>query len=108
MTSLARQRCLNHEAREAVCRCPSCRNFFCRECVALFESRLLCAACLAIQANEPETPGAKQPKRFAMAAWALLALLFAWLFFYFAGWSMLQFRERAVIAALGIERQVRV
>ena len=100
MASLARQRCLNHEAREAVCRCPSCRNFFCRECAVLFESRLLCATCLAAQAKE-DTAFANRPTGVAIVAWAMLACLFAWLFFYFAGWTILQFRERAVVASIG-------
>lgn len=100
MPTLARERCLNHPSREAVCRCPSCRNFFCRECVALFESRLLCAACLAAESLPPETRPARRTSRFAAPAVALLGLLLAWWLFYLAGWAMLQFREHAPVAAL--------
>ena len=41
------QRCWNHEAREAACRCPACGRSYCRECVSEHEGRLLCAACLS-------------------------------------------------------------
>src|SRR6266576_2922250 len=49
------QHCWNHEAREAVCRCPGCARPFCRECVTEHEARLLCAQCLrkAILAAAP-------------------------------------------------------
>ena len=44
--TIGQQRCWNHEAREAVCRCPECRRSFCRECVSEHGGRLLCATCL--------------------------------------------------------------
>src|SRR5580658_7631208 len=31
--TLLDQRCFNHDLREAVAQCPSCKRFFCRECV---------------------------------------------------------------------------
>ena len=43
---LARQHCLLHPLREAAVRCPSCREFYCRECVTEHQSRFVCAACL--------------------------------------------------------------
>lgn len=46
MNPLQHQACLRHAQREAVARCPECRQFFCRECVTEHEDRLLCAACL--------------------------------------------------------------
>jgi hypothetical protein len=99
MTTLARQRCLNHETREAVCRCPSCRGFFCRECVALFESRLLCAQCLAAEVNAQHAELSKKRPGMATIVLAVLGFVLIWLMFYFAGWSILQFRARAVASA---------
>ena len=92
MTAIAQKRCLNHETREAVCRCPECRNFFCRECVVPFESRLLCAPCLAQHAG---TSGPEATKSFTSGWFALATTTFllAWLLFYLAGWLILQARE---------------
>jgi len=44
---LARRRCWSHATREAVSRCPSCKKFYCRECVTEHDGRLLCVTCLA-------------------------------------------------------------
>lgn len=96
MATLARQRCFNHETREAACRCPSCHRFFCRECVALFESRLLCAQCLAAAVNAEDTELSNKRLSMASVALAVLGFLLIWLIFYFAGWSILQFRARTV------------
>ncbi len=46
-SGLHTRRCARHPTREAAARCPSCQEFFCRECVVEHEGRLLCAACLA-------------------------------------------------------------
>lgn len=94
MPGLARKRCLNHETREAVCRCPSCQVFFCRECTVLFESRLLCAACLA-RNSAATAVGSKARFGLGGLALACLGLLIAWVLFYFSGWTILQFRERS-------------
>lgn len=98
MANLARERCLNHRAREAACRCPGCRNFFCRECVALFESRLLCAQCLAAEVNAQGPEHLKKRSGVGVIAFAVLGFLLIWLIFYFAGWSILEWREHAVAA----------
>jgi len=97
MPGLALKRCLNHESREAVCRCPSCRNFFCRECVVLFEARLLCAACLTEKSGESV---ANHSTRFGAGAIALaaLGLITTWLIFYVAGWAILEMREHAPVS----------
>lgn len=44
--NLATRRCLVHPDREAAARCPSCHQYYCRECVVEHESQFLCAACL--------------------------------------------------------------
>jgi len=43
---LAARRCLVHPDREAAARCPSCHQYYCRECVVEHDTRFLCAACL--------------------------------------------------------------
>ena len=87
-TVLARQRCLRHETREAVCRCPGCKQFFCRECVTEHGGRLLCAPCLRAELSQrPDR------KRFRVARWLapvlmpLAGLLLAWSFFYLIAWT---------------------
>jgi hypothetical protein len=101
MATLAQQRCLNHESREAVCRCLSCDNFFCRECVAIFETRLLCATCLAVLSSAPEQDSARRHFGIGAAVLTGLGLLVAWLLFYVAGWAILQLHERAPVGLLG-------
>lgn len=46
MAGLHQQVCLNHHEREAVARCPECTHFYCRECIAEHDDRVICAACL--------------------------------------------------------------
>jgi hypothetical protein len=100
MASLALQRCLNHDLREAVSRCPSCHNFFCRECVVLFETRLLCASCLAVASSSEELPRSHPRFSLRSAVLVMLGLLAAWLLFYLAGWTLLQFRDYPPLAVL--------
>jgi hypothetical protein len=44
--NLAARRCLVHPDREAAARCPSCHQYYCRECVVEHDALFLCAACL--------------------------------------------------------------
>lgn len=93
MTGLAAARCLNHEAREAVSRCPSCGNYFCRECVTIFEDRVACASCLKVASDQkPATP--QSGLGISGMLLALAGLLSAWFVFYAAAWIILEFRER--------------
>jgi hypothetical protein len=92
MNSLAAQKCLNHEGREAVCRCPECRSYFCRECVVPFEQRMLCAACLA--RSIAAAPQSQTKFGFGGLLLAAAGFMIVWLLFYFAGWAVLQLRER--------------
>jgi len=87
--ALVHQRCFNHALREAVARCPECRQFFCRECITEHEDRVLCAACLKKLAQTPLT---KRPAfvgfvRFVQCA---AGILVAWFFFFFIGESLLR------------------
>lgn len=96
MRELAGQRCLNHETREAACRCPECQSFFCRECAIEYDSRLLCSVCIAKAQNRPadEADGRLWPKLLL----AVVGILVAWLIFYAAGWSILNLRESVPVA----------
>ncbi len=86
--ALFQQRCLYHSSREAVCRCPSCQNYYCRECVLEHEGKLTCTRCLA---------AATQPKQAERSTkWALLSvlasggLLLCWVIQYYLGWALSQ------------------
>jgi hypothetical protein len=88
------QRCWNHEAREAVCRCPECRRGFCHECVTEHESRLLCATCLAAVSRTAHST--RNAWRSLLPPAMLLAgFLLAWIFFYATGQSVSFFVDRA-------------
>lgn len=52
--NLQQARCFQHASREAAARCPSCRRFFCRECVTEHEGRVMCRSCLEERLNPPE------------------------------------------------------
>ncbi len=83
------QRCFNHALREAVARCPSCGQCFCRECVTEHDDRAICASCLKKVARVP---------LFQRRGWAglvrlgqgILGVLVAWFFFYFVGETLLK------------------
>jgi hypothetical protein len=82
------QRCWNHEAREAACRCPACGRSYCRECVSEHEGRLLCAACLslAVASRKPETGSLG---KLAPAGMIATGVLLAWLIYWAAGASLI-------------------
>lgn len=82
------QHCWNHEAREAVCRCPGCGRSYCRECVTEHEARLLCARCLAAQAQAPG-PRRGTGRRLTGLWMAVGGLLLAWTFFYGSGQALI-------------------
>ena len=85
MTKLHQRQCLNHAAREAVARCPECGQFYCRECIAEHEDRVICAACLRKLMRAAEKP------RRAAGAWLARGTLFGgsltlgWIAFYLVG-----------------------
>ncbi len=91
---LQQQRCWNHDAREAVCRCLACGRSFCRECVTEHESRLVCAACLR-NLVEGESKRRGRMRRLTASLLTLAGLLLAWGVFFAAGESMIALRERA-------------
>jgi hypothetical protein len=87
------QRCWNHDAREAVCRCPGCGRSFCRECVTEHAARLLCAACLKALAHAPPSR-AGGVRRLVPAGMLLAGILLAWLVFFGAGAAFHLFASR--------------
>jgi len=108
MPSLTEQRCFNHAQREAVARCLSCANFFCRECITEHEDRVICAACLQKLARVPLL------KRrgfigLLRACQFLAGLLAAWIFFYLIGESLLalpaSFHEGTLWKSASLEKE---
>jgi hypothetical protein len=78
--SVSGQRCSNHAARTAACRCPACHFFYCRECVTEHDGRMLCAACVRKQSLKGTSNRAGSPFWTAslltaafVATWFLLA-----------------------------------
>lgn len=85
---IARQRCWTHPLREAVSRCPSCKRFYCRECVTEHDGRLLCVACLKSAAPVKQV---RSGTRWALwIAAAAAGFLLAFLLFYSAGYMLQQ------------------
>lgn len=89
MQTLAHQRCFNHAVREAVARCPECKQFFCRECITEHDDRVLCSACLKKLARVPlkQRRGYIFIKRFAQCA---AAIVITWFFFFVIGESLVR------------------
>jgi hypothetical protein len=81
--ALSRQRCWTHPQREAVSRCPSCRRFYCRECVTEHDRQLLCVSCLANLAAPPPPPSSTRWLLWSAAA--LLGLALSYSLFYVTG-----------------------
>jgi ANCHR-like B-box zinc-binding domain len=87
MRSLSHERCFNHALREAVARCPECRQFYCRECITEHHERVICAACLKKLAKLPLTQrrgfiGVLQMTQLG------LGLTVLWLFFHLIGTTL--------------------
>lgn len=82
--TFSQNRCLHHTQREAVARCPECREYMCRECVAEHDDRIICSSCLRKLAGKKERP--KRSFSVVLRPVALLGGLFvAWLYFYIIG-----------------------
>ena len=88
MAALLHQRCFHHSLREAVARCPQCRQFYCRECITEHDDRVICAACLRKLTVQVES----KTSSFAWLAplvQAALGLAVVFLFFYLIGVALL-------------------
>ena len=89
MPNLTHQRCFNHVSREAVARCPECKQFYCRECVTEHDDRVLCTTCLKKLARVPlvKRPAFKNTVRVAQG---LAAVAMTWFFFFLIGEGLLR------------------
>jgi hypothetical protein len=87
--ALSTRRCVRHSAREAAARCPSCRVFFCRECVVEHKGRVLCADCLT-KANRVAEAPRRRWREVRRASGMLTAAVVAWLSFYGLGLLLLK------------------
>ena len=81
-TPLSQTTCLIHLDRPATARCPSCRTFYCGECITEHDGRLTCARCLA---GEKEKP-AEKSSRFSLPLMPVvhlaIAVMLCWAFYY--------------------------
>ena len=84
MNGFPRHNCQLHREREAVARCPSCKRFFCRECVTEHEGRVVCSACLRKEGTEENRAAWKLGGAWR-AAQVAAGLALAWLAFYGLG-----------------------
>lgn len=76
--------CAIHLGRAAVARCPSCRSYFCAECVAEHDGRMLCAECLARRIARDRSTASRW-RRVTSAFAALAGLAIAWVAFAWLG-----------------------
>lgn len=81
MQNFTYQRCFNHAVREAVARCPECRQFYCRECVTEHDDRVICATCLK---KLVRVPLLKRPAFVGLlrAVQCIAGVFLAWFFFH--------------------------
>lgn len=75
--------CSIHPERRSTARCPSCRQFFCAECITEHDGRMTCASCLSAAFKPVAQPRKKIQFPFAAITQFVLALVVAWLLFYF-------------------------
>jgi hypothetical protein len=79
--------------RQAICRCPRCHEFFCRECVVEHDSQYVCSACLGRLEAPAEARASGIGKFFAKVLLPVLgagAFLGAWFVFYLIGQWLLR------------------
>ncbi|HEY4249520.1 MAG TPA: hypothetical protein VGM64_22040 [Lacunisphaera sp.] len=82
MSFVAARKCVRHPVREAVARCSSCDEHFCRECVVEHEGVLLCAVCLAREAGPKTLEQKSAGMRFGKAVLTVACVLLLWVVFY--------------------------
>ena len=89
MQTLTHQRCFNHAVREAVARCPECKQFYCRECITEHDDRVLCSVCLKKTTRRPLVQRVRLALLFRLVQVAFCFLL-AWYFFFLVGEGLLK------------------
>lgn len=77
--------CSLHPDRQSTARCPTCRQFYCAECITEHDGRLTCASCLRSRSESSEN--GKMERRWVIAPFVqfALALLLVWVLFYLFG-----------------------
>ena len=85
MAGLHQKNCHSHVGREAVARCPECGFFYCRECIAEHDDRLICAACLRKLLQPEQKKQRTAAGWFARIAMLGLSLMMGWAAFYGMG-----------------------
>lgn len=88
MSALTSQRCAIHFGREAVARCPECRQYYCRECITEHEDRVICASCLKRLAAAGSAPPPRRRELWP-AVQIACGLLLGWIIFYSVGLRLL-------------------
>ncbi len=81
--TLLDQRCFHHDGREAVAQCPSCKLFFCRECVTEHAGRMICVTCVHALTRDADKTTSAVRARWTVTA--LAGILIAWVVFYYLG-----------------------
>jgi hypothetical protein len=93
------RRCAHHAHREAAARCPQCERFFCRECIAEHDGRVLCANCLALSGRH-KARRRSFLRRIIPLVQVSLGLLLLWSSFFYLGQALIalpdQFHEGTV------------
>jgi len=85
MSVVAARKCVRHVAREAVARCPSCHDDFCRECVIEHAGLLYCATCLARATGAKAVPSRSRRRRASNLLLTAVSVLLLWVVFYAFG-----------------------
>ncbi len=86
MSTLLDQRCFNHALREAAVQCPSCKRFFCRECVTEHAGRMICVNCVSALSHSDEKKA--RSARIRWTAMAGVGIVIAWIVFYYLGQTL--------------------
>ena len=75
--------CVIHPDRQSVARWPSCRQFFCEECITEHGGKLTCAKCLRESVHESVVAPPRKRTIHLMPFLQLgFALMIGWLLFY--------------------------
>ena len=82
MNGIAARKCVRHPLREAVGRCASCGEHFCRECVTDHDGVLLCGTCLAREAAAKATLQRASWRRVGELALTAACVALLWAVFY--------------------------
>ena len=104
MEQLVHQRCFHHSLREAVARCPECRQFYCRECITEHEDRVICATCLKAITAVVATPSRRSMAWLLPLLQSAVGVCLTWLFFYVIGAALLSLPSSFHEGTVWIER----